>query len=76
MKIVKWEMVVNATELASILDASAIVREVVEIGQWSDEEETVLYLVKVPYSVIKTLSDIGSRIKEERRKEDERKKKV
>lgn len=76
MKIVKWEMVVDATELTIILGASAIVREVVEIEQWSDEEGPVLYLVKVPYSVIRALKDIGRHIKEEGRKENGQKKKV
>lgn len=76
MKIVKIQTVVDATELSAMLEAAAIVREVVEIEQWSDEGGTVLYLVIVPYSVIKVLQDIEHRIRKERRKGNERKEKA
>lgn len=76
MKIIKIETVVDATELAAILEAAAIVHEVVEIEQWSDEKGTALYLVIVPYSVIEVLKDIEHQIRKERRKENERKKRV
>lgn len=69
MKIVEVKTVVDAMELATILEAAAIVHEVVEIEQWSDEKGTALYLVIVPYSVIKY------QIKKERRKANEQKKK-